>query len=163
MDTVAAMEKIKQGDIAWLTEDYMVKGYKNNIDKYPHVWGAFFKRIVSPDNYPLVFHCTGGKDRAGVCAALILLALGVPEKTVIYDHGLSNRFLAEILPKIYDYFSSFGVDKEKLVPYLTAPRAAIIAILHHIRTEYGSAVDYLKNKAGLKQKTLDRLKKEMLE
>jgi protein-tyrosine phosphatase len=109
-----------------------------------------------------VFHCTGGKDRAGVCAALILLALGVSEKTVIYDHGLSNKYLADILPTIYDYFSSFGVDKEKLVPYLTASRAAIIALLDHIRAEYGSAVNYLKNKAGVKQKTLDRLKQEML-
>jgi protein-tyrosine phosphatase len=163
MDTVAAMEKIKKGDTTWLTEEYMIEGYRNNIDNYAHVWGAFFERIVSPDSYPLVFHCTGGKDRAGVCAALILLALGVSEKTVIYDHGLSNKFLADILPKIYDYFSSFGVDKEKLMPYLTAPRAAIISVLGHIRTEYGSAVDYLKNMAGVEQKTLDRLKQEMLD
>jgi protein-tyrosine phosphatase len=163
LDTVAAMEKIKQGDTAWLSEDYMIEGYRNNVDKYPHIWAALFERLVSPDSYPLVFHCTGGKDRAGVCAALILLALGVPEKTVIYDHGLSNEFLADILPKIYNYFSSFGVDKEKLVPYLTAPRAAIIAILDHIRINYGSTVDYLKNKAGVSQETIDQLKREMLE
>jgi protein-tyrosine phosphatase len=163
LDTVAAMEKIKQGDTDWLSEDYMIEGYRNNIDKYPHIWAALFERLVSPDSCPLVFHCTGGKDRAGVCAALILLVLGVPEKTVIYDHGLSNEFLADILPKIYDYLGSFGVDKEKLVPYLTAPRAAIIAILDHIRTNYGSAVDYLKNKAGISQETIDQLKREMLE
>ncbi|UCH22918.1 MAG: tyrosine-protein phosphatase, partial [Deltaproteobacteria bacterium] len=63
----------------------------------------------------------------------------------------------------YDYLVSFGVDKEKLVPYLTAPRAAIIAILDHIRINYGSAVDYLKNKAGISQETIDQLKREMLE
>ncbi len=162
-DTVTAMEMIKKGETDWLTEAYMIKGYKNNIDEYPHIWAALFERLAAPANYPLVFHCTGGKDRAGVCAALILLALGVSEETVIYDHGLSNEFLADILPKIYNYFSSFGVDKEKLVPYLTAPRAAIIAILDHIRIKYGSAVDYLINKAGVSQETIGLLKQEMLE
>ncbi len=162
-DTVTAHEKIKKGDIDWLTEDYMIKGYINNIDAYATTWTALFEHLAAPASYPLVFHCTGGKDRAGVCAALILLSLGVSEETVIYDHGLSNEFLADILPKLYSYFSSFGIEKENLLPYLTAPRAAIIALLDHIRQTYGSAVDYLKNKAGVSQKTLDGLKRDMLE
>jgi protein-tyrosine phosphatase len=162
-DTVTAHEKIKKGDIDWLTEDYMIKGYMNNIDAYATTWAALFERLAAPASYPLVFHCTGGKDRAGVCAALILLSLGVSEETVIYDHGLSNEFLADILPKLYSYFSSFGIEKENLLPYLTAPRAAIITLLDHIRQTYGSAVGYLKNKAGVCQKTLDQLKQKLLE
>jgi protein-tyrosine phosphatase len=162
-DTVTAHEKIKKGDIDWLTEDYMIKGYINNIDAYANTWAAVFERLAAPASYPLVFHCTGGKDRAGVCAALILISLGVSEETVTYDHSLSNKFLADILPKLYSYFSSFGIEKENLLPYLTAPRAAIIALLDHIRVTYGSAVDYLKNKAGVSQKTLDQLKRKLLE
>ena len=162
-DTVTAHEKIKKGDIDWLTENYMIKGYINTIDAYATTWATFFKRLGAHASYPLVFHCTGGKDRAGAGAALILLALGVSEETVIYDHGLSNEFLADILPKLYSYFSSFGIKKENLLPYLTAPRAAIIALLDHLRHTYGSAVDYLKNRAGVSQKTLDQLKQKMLE
>jgi protein-tyrosine phosphatase len=162
-DTVTAHEKIKKGDIDWLTEDYMIKGYINNIEAYATTWAAVFEHLGAPASYPLVFHCTGGKDRAGVCAALILLSLGVSEETVIYDHGLSNKFLADILPKLYSYFGSFGIEKEKLLPYLTAPRAAIIALLDHIRVTYGFAVDYLKNKAGVSQRTLDQLKQKLLE
>jgi protein-tyrosine phosphatase len=48
--------------------------------------------LADPKGLPLLFHCTGGKDRAGTFAALLLLALGVPEETVIYDYGLSNTF-----------------------------------------------------------------------
>jgi protein-tyrosine phosphatase len=162
-DTVTAHEKIKKGDIDWLTEDYMIKGYINNIEAYATTWAAVFEHIAAPASNPLVFHCTGGKDRAGVCAALILLSLGVSEETVIYDHSLSNEFLADILPKLYSYFSSFGIEKENLLPYLTAPRSAIIALLDHIRVTYGSAVDYLNNKAGVSQKKLDQLKQKLLE
>lgn len=162
-DTVTAHEKIKKGDIDWLTEDYMIKGYINTIDSYATTWAAVFDRLAAPASYPLVFHCTGGKDRAGVCAALILLSLGVSEETVIYDHGLSNEFLADILPKLYSYFSSFGIEKENLLPYLTALRAAITTLLDHIRQRYGSTVDYLKNKAGVSQKTLELLKQQILE
>ena len=162
-DTVSAHEKIKKGDLDWLTEDYMIKGYINTIDSYATTWAAVFDRLAAPASYPLVFHCTGGKDRAGVCAALILLSLGVSEETVIYDHGLSNEFLADILPKLYSYFSSFGIEKENLLPYLTALRAAITTLLDHIRQRYGSTVDYLKNKAGVSQKTLELLKQQILE
>jgi protein-tyrosine phosphatase len=162
-DTVTAHEKIKKGDIDWLTEDYMIKGYINTIDSYATTWAAVFERLAASASDPLVFHCTGGKDRAGVCAALILLSLGVSEETVIYDHGLSNEFLADILPKLYSYFSSFGIEKEKLLPYLTAVRAAITTLLDHIRHTYGSTVDYLKNKAGVSQKTLELLKQKLLE
>jgi protein-tyrosine phosphatase len=162
-DTVTAHEKIKKGDIDWLTEDYMIKGYINTIDSYATTWAAVFDRLAAPASYPLVFHCTGGKDRAGVCAALILLSLGVSEEIVIYDHGLSNEFLAEILPKLYSYFSSFGIEKENLLPYLTALPAAMTTLLDHIQHTYGSAVEYLKNKAGVSQKTLDQLKQKLLE
>jgi protein-tyrosine phosphatase len=34
---------------------------------------------------PLVFHCTQGKDRAGISAAVLLSALGVPWKGVVED------------------------------------------------------------------------------
>jgi protein-tyrosine phosphatase len=162
-DTVTAHEKIVKGDIDWLTEDYMIKGYLYTIDTYAETWATFFERIAAPTNYPMVFHCTGGKDRAGTGAALILLALGVSEETVIYDHGLSNVFLADIMPKLYSYFSSFGIAKKNLRPYLTASRAAIIALLEHIRVTYGSALDYLTAKAGIPPKTIETLKQNLLD
>ena len=51
-----------------------------------------FRMLVEGD-VPLAFNCTAGKDRAGVAAALILSALGVPRETVFADYELSNRYL----------------------------------------------------------------------
>jgi protein-tyrosine phosphatase len=156
-------EKLKRGDTSWLTRDFLINGYIINIDKFAPVWAEVFKRLANPDQLALVFHCTGGKDRAGTCAALILLALGIPEETVIRDHGLSNIFIADVLDKIYTQFESSGIDREKISPYFTAPQYCIEAVLCHLHEKYGSPIDYLRSKVGVTEEMLNRIKKELLE
>ena len=162
-DPANTFERIKNGEIEWMTEEFMIKGYIKNIDNFASVWLTFFNSLADGSNRPLVFHCTGGKDRAGVCAALILLSLGVPEKTVIYDHGLSNLYIAAVLEKIYHQIRSHGVDPKQVAPYFTAPKNAMEAAIRHIRQTYGSAVEYLVNKAGVDKRILNRLKADLLQ
>jgi protein-tyrosine phosphatase len=141
----------------------MIKRYIQKIDEFPEVWGEILKMLADPDNRPLVFHCTAGKDRAGACAAMILLALGVPEDTVVYDHGLSNVYIADALEKINERIRAMGVDPEKVAPYFTAPRNAIVAFINHIRKRYGSAAEYLMTRAGVNKNKLELLKEELLD
>ena len=162
-DTVAIMERIKKGDTDWINESLMIDGYIRNIESYADVWGAVIKNLIDPQKRPLVFHCTAGKDRTGVCAALILLTLGVPAEVVIEDHQLSNIFLAPFLPKMTKYLQQFGVDIEEVMPYLVAPRAAIVAVIERIRTQYGTVDRYLNSKSGVDLRTLALIKKELLE
>ncbi|MGD9373712.1 MAG: tyrosine-protein phosphatase, partial [Desulfobacterales bacterium] len=162
-DPANTFERIKNGDVDWLTEEFMIKGYLRNVDRFTALWSTFFRIMVVSRNRPLVFHCTGGKDRAGVCAALILLTLGVAEETVIEDHGLSNIYIADVLKRIYAQIKSYGVDPAKVAPYFTAPRSAIIALVEHIRKTYGSAEDYLINQAGIEVKVINQLREDLLE
>ncbi|MFC1823776.1 tyrosine-protein phosphatase [Thermodesulfobacteriota bacterium] len=162
-DPAAAFERMKQGDISWMTSEFLINGYLENIEAFADTWGTIFERLVDPQSLPLVFHCTGGKDRAGTCAALILLALGVPEETVIEDHALSNVFIADILERIFDHVRSFGIDADSVAPYFSAPRECIEALLDHIRRKYGSVDGYLKTQAGVSVKTLSQLKELLLD
>lgn len=41
---------------------------------------------------PLLFHCSAGKDRSGVAAMLVLLALGVPPAETVADFARSNDY-----------------------------------------------------------------------
>jgi len=162
-DPAGTFERIKNGDIEWMTEAFMIEGYIKNIDNFAPVWSTFFYTLTENSRRPLVFHCTGGKDRAGVCAALILLLLGVPEETVIYDHGLSNLYIAAVLKKIYEQIRTYGVDPDQIAPYFTAPKNAIVAAVLHIRRTYGSAADYLINKAGVDENIIAQLREDLLE
>ena len=57
-------------------------------------WTAFFDVLETGDT--TLWHCAGGRDRAGVTAALVLVALGVDKQTAIEDHVASNIYLNEM-------------------------------------------------------------------
>lgn len=59
--------------------------YQNEIDNIRDT----FKFLADPDNYPLIFHCAHGTDRAGSMAFLILGLLGVDRDNLYKDHQLS--------------------------------------------------------------------------
>lgn len=50
-------------------------------------------RHLAVGSLPTIFHCTAGKDRTGVMAALLLGALGVPHETIMADYLLTNTYL----------------------------------------------------------------------
>lgn len=45
-----------------------------------------FALLADPENAPLLFHCSMGKDRTGLAAALILYALGADNDTIFADY-----------------------------------------------------------------------------
>jgi len=162
-DFMAAMKRIAKGDTGWLTPDFMVSGYIHNLEVHAKKWGRVLRHIAGTGNGATLFHCTGGKDRTGICAALILLALDVPEETVIRDHQLSNDYIAPLIPRIKERIAAYGIDPDILDPYLTAPEEAITAAIDHLQKHYGSACAYLRDKAGLYPGELDQLRENLLE
>jgi protein-tyrosine phosphatase len=163
MEPTEAVTRIMKGDTSWFTQDFMVKAYIENIDAFPDIWHHFFKQLTQQSSRPFLFHCTAGKDRTGVCTALILLSLGVSEKWVIHDHALSNVYNSEQIHNIQENLRKVGVDPEKLMNYMTAPKAAIVAVIEHINKKYESARNYLIQKANVKATWIEKLEEDMLE
>lgn len=162
-DPATVMDRLKAGDDAWLSMDFFIKLYQSYLDDFGPVWGTVLSSAASYHNLPLVFHCTGGKDRTGICAALLLKALGVPEASIIADHDLSNLYNAERLQPIYAKFAAIGIGPEKAAPYLQAPIEPLIAMFVHLKKNYGTIEDYLLTKAGLDRTTLMALQAGLLE
>ncbi|MBK7262025.1 MAG: tyrosine-protein phosphatase [Rubrivivax sp.] len=65
--------------------------YRRLVSDEAQRFAELFEQLLATEA-PLVFHCTAGKDRTGVAAALILLALGVPRPLVMQDFLLSNQY-----------------------------------------------------------------------
>jgi protein-tyrosine phosphatase len=163
IDTVAATQRIRNGDLDWLTDEFMIDGYKKNIDNFADIWGTVIYRLSEPENCPLAFHCNVGKDRAGTCAAIILLMLGVPEETIRYDYGLSNIFLADWVEAIKEAIRDKGTDPERLLPFMVASPKYIDALLEHIREKYGNVENYITTRAGVTRDTISIIKEKLLE
>jgi protein-tyrosine phosphatase len=59
-------------------------------------WRTFFKLLAERTVYPLLFHCSAGRDRTGVGAAMLLELLGVERARIVADFLESNRVFARI-------------------------------------------------------------------
>jgi protein-tyrosine phosphatase len=162
-DPATVAGRLEAGDDGWLNIEFFIKLYQSYLDDFGPVWGTVLSLASSDRNLPLVFHCTGGKDRTGVCAALLLKVLGVSEADIIADHDLSNLYNAERLQPIYARFAAMGIDAQKAAPYLQAPLEPLIAMFEHLKKNYGTVEDYLLKKAGLGEKTLADLRAILLQ
>ncbi len=69
--------------------------YARLPELYVEEYRTLFGRLAAGD-VPLLVNCTAGKDRTGVAAALILLALGVPHETVIADYVETNARFGDL-------------------------------------------------------------------
>jgi len=161
-DPADAMDRLRSGDNSWLSMEFFINLYLGYLDDFGPIWGKVLGLAASPDNLPLVFHCTGGKDRTGICAALLLKALGVSEETILYDHQLSNVCNAERLQPLYAKLAAIGIGPKEAAPYLQAPSEPLIAMFAHLKKSYGTIEDYLLKKADLDRSTLHTLQEGLL-
>ncbi|HSW03548.1 tyrosine-protein phosphatase [Aquabacterium sp.] len=84
-DIVAAGQSLSAATVAGLMKDL----YRGLVNDRAERFAELFSHLLQADA-PVVFHCTAGKDRTGVAAALVLWALGVPHDVVLQDFLLTN-------------------------------------------------------------------------
>ncbi len=139
--------------------------YRRVIDDHADAFGIVLRQLADPANLPALFHCTAGKDRAGLTAALLLLVLGVPEDVVIADYSLSNRhyaFYARYTQHYVRRLAVFGVTSADMYPLLTADPQTLKGALGYMVEKYGSVTAYLRDRAGVDEPTLERIKANLL-
>jgi hypothetical protein len=96
-------EHIPIGD-PWFREDGFHKieskpGHEHLVilTEFRADWRAFFKLLATHDVYPLLFHCSAGRDRTGVGAAMLLEMLGVARDEIQADFLASNTTFPRML------------------------------------------------------------------
>lgn len=70
--------------------------YESYTEENGPLFRDFFALLAKPDSYPVLFHCSAGKDRTGILAALLLDFLGTP-RTIIYDDYLHSMRITPAL------------------------------------------------------------------
>ena len=99
-----------------------------------------------------VFHCSTGKDRTGLAAALLLRSLGVSLAEVERDYLATNDFLAaqNRLSRLkLQVFSLLRTDGEAIQPLLDAQPRYLQAAFAEIDRQFGSFENYLVSEQGL--------------
>lgn len=114
--------------------------------------GEIFTLLSDRANLPALIHCTAGKDRTGVLAALIQLVAGVPHSTVMDDYLLSNTLSAarmRSMLQLLRLLSLYRIPAERLKPVLEVRAAYLEQVLDEIDTTYGGVEGYLLQAVGL--------------
>lgn len=96
----------------------------------------FFAIVQNNLSAPLIFHCSAGKDRAGMAAALVLFALGVDEETVMEDYLMSKVYLS-------DKYDAFIAKYPRAESIFTVKRMFLQAGINQMKREHGSIMNFL--------------------
>lgn len=144
----ALTAKVVQG----LMEDL----YRGLVNHRAERFSQLFTHLLNAEA-PLVFHCTAGKDRTGVAAALILLALGVPRATVMQDFLLTNEvFKPPWVPRP-------DVDPAVRRALWGVQASYLQAAFDVLDGDHGGPEPYLRQKVGLNDGQLELLAMRYLE
>jgi protein-tyrosine phosphatase len=120
-----------------------------------------FVALAEPGARPLVFHCTGGKDRTGVVAALILRALGVADDAIVDDYAVSQRRLAGLTDAYRDELLARGLDQAAIAYLTSSPPARMRRTLAELDRLWGSTETYLEA-IGVDSAVVDALRSNLL-
>jgi protein-tyrosine phosphatase len=67
------------------------RAYMDYVTTHLHRYRQLFELLLQPRRHALLFHCSAGKDRTGLGAALLLTALGASRETVMADYVATDR------------------------------------------------------------------------
>jgi protein-tyrosine phosphatase len=122
--------------------ELMTELYRALVNDQSHRFAELFEHLLQADA-PVIFHCTAGKDRTGVAAALILLALGVPRSVVRQDYLITNRVFRQ--PPA----AQGGLSPEVLAVLWRVQPGLLDAALHAVDRDHGGVEPYLRDRLGL--------------
>lgn len=125
-----------EGKMQQMSEDFVTQ------DVAIAQWKAFFGLLQDGENEPLVSHCSAGKDRTGMAAALTLFALGVDQSVIMDDYLLSNDCLTG---KYQSYIDRYP----ELNSLFVVKREYLQAGIDKIEQLYGTPENFLTEKLGV--------------
>lgn len=143
-----------------MTADSSLTGFYSNTkpfgERYKPVFDALLK--LNKDS-ALLFHCTAGKDRTGIVAALILYALGVDGDTIMLDYLATNEYRraenAKLIPAIA---KGYGISERVATNMMAASEEYLLAAYNALLQQYGSVDTFLEKEMGLDKEKLEKLK-----
>jgi len=160
MDWIKSISKLKgnQGDSIMMV-------YYSNTQYLAERYKPFFDKLLGlPADQSLVFHCTAGKDRTGIGAALLLYTLGVPYDTIVNDYLASNYYRRADNAKMVGQMVKFmHVDEQVATDMASVKKEDLDATFNAITKQYGSVDIFLRTQIGLNDNKIALLKKKFLE
>ena len=136
--------------------DAMQTTYRDFVRSDSDRFAQLFEHLLEKSE-PLLFHCTAGKDRTGLAAALVLSALGVAETDIWQDYLLTNQ----LYKRNSTGATTLSPDVLKIV--WEVQESFLKASLDVIQQDYGGMHSYLTQQLKLSPAALQKLRADYLD
>lgn len=137
---------------------FWAENYRDLVDNGRPMFCLLIDELGAADErLPAVFHCTAGKDRTGVAAALVLDLAGVDRDVIVDDYLLTNLYRTPVrIEGMRRQLDRAGISVADAMPALSAGRACITRMFEIVDDEYGGSRSYLET-GGTHPDNIDRL------
>ena len=131
-------------------------------DETAAMYAEFFRLLRQPPHKPVLWHCTQGKDRAGIAAILVQTALGVDWESCIEDYLLTNEM---VRPQLEAELACCENEREaeRLRQRDLAHRDCIEAWREQLTGKWGGLDDYLRAALSVDEKARQELRRLYLD
>lgn len=117
--------------------------YQRMAEQGGAAFARLFAVLAAGEQAPLVFHCTAGRDRTGVAAALLLGALGVDTATIAHDYHLTGGLLQPHAARFLRPGAQGEMTEAQMARVLATSEQAMTAFLAWLAGRYGGIDGYL--------------------
>jgi len=122
------------------------------------IWTKIFELFLE-SKHGILFHCSAGKDRTGVVAAITEYALGFDKEAIYKDYLLTNEnpLYYKVIAERYQ-----GEQKEAFLANYAARKEYLDATFDEIDKLYGSVDCFLKEICELDESKISKLRDKYL-
>ena len=144
--------------------DAMIAFY-SDVSVFREKYRPFFRKLLTlPDTSAIVFHCSAGKDRTGIAAALLLYALDIPVETILSDYVATNYYRRVENEKTMDWLvNEHGVAPKMAAEILDANPRYLESAFNALRRQYGSVELFIYRELGIDEMVKFRLREKFLQ
>ncbi|KAJ3239669.1 hypothetical protein HDU78_002757 [Chytriomyces hyalinus] len=112
------------------------------LDNHGNEFNRIFRFLTEKSHFPVLIHCSAGKDRTGILSALIHRLMGTPDADILKDYLLSNKGLESVRTLLENEVDKMGMCVNE---FAGCKEEAMIGFLDHLDTRYGGVHLYLES------------------
>ncbi|NOU76865.1 protein-tyrosine-phosphatase [Paenibacillus sp. LMG 31458] len=128
----------------------LILANRNYVLNHTKEFATLFQQLLSERGVPVVQHCVAGKDRTGFGSAILLMALGVPEQTIMEDYLLTNLYKDSLYKKLIRTVQPNLTNQDDSLMFLFEVRPEYLqAAFDEIHLQYGTIEGFLEKGLGL--------------
>ena len=104
---------------------------------------AAFRLFAKESSYPVLVHCTAGKDRTGVLLGMLMELLGADDDDIANEYGLSDASIDRLIAYLRSTGRALEGTDDEIRARLSTPADRMAGFIQLLRARHGSTEAFL--------------------